>query len=142
MPGCNGDKDAMNTFTQSALFFAVAALTPLAVQANMAELSDADLRAVQGQATLGPGFQAYRAEMGSMWSDLTTVQGKSAALHYAGWGSVMTGYTIIASTGAAAVAVNKAPFPVNQLDALTVPVWYAGAGIGLTGAFLLHLNGE
>jgi hypothetical protein len=65
----------MNTFTQSALFFAVAALTPLAVQANMAELSDADLRAVQGQATLGPGFQAYRAEMGSMWSDLTTVLG-------------------------------------------------------------------
>ena len=132
----------MKTFTKSALFIAVAALTPLAAQANMAELSDAELRAVQGQTTLGSGFQAYRAEMESMWSDLTTVQGKSAALHYAGWGSVMTGYTITASTGAAAVAVNKAPFPVNQLDALTVPVWYAGAGIGLTGAFLLHVNGE
>lgn len=132
----------MNTFTQSALFLAAVALTPLAAQANMAELPDTELRAVQGQATLGPGFQAYRAEMGSMWSELTTVQGKSAALHYAGWGSVMTGYTIITTTGAAAVAVNKAPFPVNQLDALALPVWYAGAGIGLTGAFLLHVNGE
>ncbi len=132
----------MNTFTQSALFLATVALTPLVAQANMAELSDTELSAVQGQANLGPGFQAYRAEMGSMWSELTTVQGKSAALHYAGWGSVMTGYTIITSSGAAAVAVNKAPFPVNQLDALALPVWYAGAGIGLTGAFLLHVNGE
>ncbi len=120
----------------------MATLTPLAAQANVAELSDAELRAVHGQATLGPGFQEYRANMESMWSDLTTVQGKSAALHYAGWGSVMTGYTIIASSSAAAVAFNKAPFPVNKLGALAVPAYTAGAGIGLTGLFLLHLNGE
>lgn len=116
--------------------------TSLSAQAEMQPLTDAELRAVEGQAGLGPGFQTYKQTMGGLWSDMTTTRGKSAALHYAGYGSVMTGYTLIASSGAASVAINKAPPPVNRLDGAVIPLWYAGYGIGTAGLVMLSLNGE
>jgi len=118
------------------------AMMPVAAQAEMQPLTDADLREVDGQMGLGPGFQTYKQNMGVLWTDMTTSQGKSAALHYAGYGSVMTGYTLIASSGAASVAINKAPPPINRLDGVVLPVWYAGYGIGTAGLVMLTLNGE
>ena len=132
----------MNLSAKSAAFITVTAVTPLTAQAEMIELTDAELGAIEGQTGLGPGFQTYKQNMGDLWTDMTTTQGKSAALHYAGYGSVMTGYTLVASSGAASVAINKAPPPINRLDGAVVPLWYAGYGIGTAGLVLLTLNGE
>jgi hypothetical protein len=123
-------------------FIAFLAMMPVAAQAEMQPLTDAELREVEGQIGIGPGFQTYQQTMGSLWNIMTTTQGKSAVLHYAGYGSVMTGYTLIASSGAASVAINKAPPPINRLDGVVLPVWYAGYGIGTAGLVMLTLNGE
>lgn len=63
--------------------------------------------------------------MGDLWNDITTSQGKSAALHYADYGSVMTGCALLASSGAAYVAINKALLPINRLGGAVAPIWYA-----------------
>ena len=132
----------MNLSSKSASIIAMTALMPLTAHATMIELTDAELRGVDGQIGLGPGFQTYRQTMGGLWTDMSSTQGKSAALHYAGYGSVMTGYTLLASSGAAYVAINKAPPPINRLDGAVVPIWYAGYGIGTAGVLMLSLNGE
>lgn len=121
---------------------AFVAFMPVAAQAVMQPLTDGELRAVEGRASLGPGFQTYRQTMGSLWNIMTTTQGKSAVLHYAGYGSVMTGYTVAASSGAAYMAINKAPPPINQLGVAVIPLWYAGYGIGTAGLVMLSVNGE
>jgi hypothetical protein len=121
---------------------AFVAFMPVAAQAVMQPLTDGELRAVEGRASLGPGFQIYKQNMGELWTDMTTSQGKSAVLHYAGHGSVMTGYTLIAASNAAAVAINKAPPPINRLDGAVVPLWLSGYGIGTAGLMMLSVNGE
>jgi len=135
----------MNTFKQSAIFAAVAALTPLAAQAEMIELSDTELRAVQGQGVLSglrEAFQNYRSGLAPIWTELTTVQGLSPPLHYAGWSAVLAGYAIGIPAGATLTAIGNAPFPVNRLDVIAQPASLLGASLGLTGVYLLYLNGE
>lgn len=87
----------MNTLKQSTIFVAVSALTPLAAQAEMVELSDTELRAIQGRYgadSTDTYFQDYRTDLRYLWTDLTTIEGKSAALHYVSWGTIMTGCAI------------------------------------------------
>ena len=135
----------MNTITQSAIVVAVTALAPLAAHAEMVELSDAELRAVQGQGPISglrEALQNYRSELAPMWTELTTVQGISPPLHYAGWSAVLAGYAISVPAGAALTAIENAPFPVNRLDVAAQPVAFVGASLGLTGVYLLYLNGE
>lgn len=148
----------MNTFTQSALVISFAALMPLAAQAEMIELSDAGLRAVQGQYgadSTSAYFQDYRADLGSLWTDLTTVEGKSAALHYVGWGTIMTGYAIRAGAWGTARAIDDfadAPAPppiwVGKTIAWTIvpaaiPPMIVGGALELAGGYIVtKLNGE
>ncbi len=135
----------MNIFKQSTMLAAVAALTPLAAQAEMVELSDTELRAVQGQGVLsGPreAFQNYRSGLEPLWTELTALQGPSPLLHYAGWSAVLAGYVIGVPAGAALTAIGNAPFPVNRLDVLAQPASLVGTGLGQTGVYLLYLNGE
>ncbi|MGB5235387.1 MAG: DUF6160 family protein [Candidatus Macondimonas sp.] len=148
----------MNTITQSTIFAAVAALSPLAAQAEMIELSDAELSAVQGQyyiETTSAYFQDYWADLGLLWTDLTTVEGKSAALHYVGWGTIMTGYAIRAGAWGTARAVSDfaqppAPPPPPVATAIqwtvlpaVIPPMIVGGTLELTGSFIVtKLNGE
>lgn len=135
----------MNTFKHPAIFVAVAALAPLAAQAEMVELSDAELRAVQGQGPISglrEALQNYRSGLEPLWTELTTVQGLSPPLHYAGWSAVLAGYAISGPAGAALTAFEDAPFPVNRLGVVAQPVALVGASLGLTGIYLLYLNGE
>lgn len=135
----------MNTITQSAIVAAAAALAPLAAQAEMVELSDAELRAVQGQGPISglrEALQNYRSGLEPLWTELTTVQGLSPPLHYAGWSAVLAGYAISGPAGAALTAFEDAPFPVNRLGVAAQPVALVGASLGLTGVYLLYLNGE
>lgn len=135
----------MNTITQSALAVAVAALMPLAAQAEMIELSDTELSAIQGQgpiAGLREAFRNYGNGLAPIWTELTTVQGLSPPLHYAGWSAVLAGYAIGIPAGAALTAIGNAPFPIDRLDVMAQPVALVGASLGLTGVYLLYLNGE
>jgi|GEM_PF-1657494 len=148
----------MNTFKQSALVISFAALTPPAAQAGLVDLSDTELRAVQGQYgvdSTGAYFQDYRADLGYLWTDLTTVEGKTAALHYVGWGTIMTGYAIRAGAWGTAraiydFAVAPAPPPiwVGKTIAWTIlpaviPPMIVGGTLELTGSYIVtKLNGE
>lgn len=148
----------MNPSTQSALVISFAALMPLAAQAEIIELSDAGLRAVQGQYgadSTSAYFQDYRADLGLLWTDLTTVEGKSAALHYVGWGTLMTGYAIRAGAWGTARAVSDfaqppAPPPPPVATAIqwtvlpaVIPPMIVGGTLELTGSFIVtKLNGE
>jgi len=135
----------MNTITQSAIVVAVTALAPLAAQAEMVELSDAELRAVQGQGPISglrKALQSYRSGLEPLWSELTTVQGLSPPLHFAGWSAVLAGYAISAPAGAALTAFEDAPFPVNRLGVVAQPVARVGSSLSLAGVYLLYLNGE
>lgn len=135
----------MNTVTQSAIVVAVTALTPLAAQAEMVELSDAELRAVQGQGPISglrEALQNYRGGLEPLWTELTTIQGLSPPLHFAGWSAVLAGYAISGPAGAALTAIENAPFPVNRLGVVAQPVARVGSSLRLTGVYLLYLNGE
>lgn len=148
----------MNTLKQSAIFVAVSALTPLAAQAEMVELSDTELRAIQGRYgadSTDAYFQDYRADLRYLWTDLTTVEGKSAALHYVGWGTITTGYAIRAGAWGTARAIYEfadAPAPppiwVGKTIAWTVvpaaiPPMIVGGALELTGSYIVtKLNGE
>jgi hypothetical protein len=135
----------MNTLTQSALVATVSALAPLAAQAEMVELSDTELRAIHGQGPISglrEALQNYRSGLELAWTELTTVQGLSPPLHFAGWSAVLTGYAISAPAGAALTAFEDAPFPVNRLGVVAQPVALVGASLSLTGIYLLYLNGE
>jgi hypothetical protein len=134
----------MQKLPQSA-FLITAALTPLVAQADLVELTDSELRTIQGQGTV-PGFREafrnYRSGFEPMWTELTTIQGVSPAPHYAGWSSMLAGYTIITPAIAALAATYDAPFPVNRLGAIALTAAYLGAAFRLNGIYLLYLNGE
>lgn len=130
----------MNLPSKSASIIAMTALMPLTAHATMIELTDAELRGVDGRIGLGPGFQTYRQTMGGLWTDMSSTQGNSAALHYAGYGSVMTGYTLTASGWAAIDVINKAPPPINQLNVAMLPLLYVEYGIGTAGLVMLSFN--
>lgn len=130
---------------KSAAFVATTALMPLTAQAEMVELSDAELGAIQGQgpiAGLREAFRNYGNGLAPIWTELTTVQGLSPPLHYAGWSAVLAGYAIGIPAGVALTAIENAHFPVNRLDVVAQPVALVGASLGLTGVYLLYLNGE
>lgn len=129
---------------------ALIALAPCSAQAAWVELSDADLRAVHGQGFVAdPSLfpQEYRATLNRMWTSLTTVQGNSAVLHYAGMGTMITGYAFGAPALAAAAAVIDNPPPPAPLwvltaVTLTAPPIVAGGSLMLAGGYLLQFNGE
>ena len=91
--------------------------------------------------------QQYRATLNRMWTGLTTVQGNSAVLHYAGMGTMMTGYAIGAPALATAAAVIDNPPPPGPLWVvatvhLTAPPILAGGALMLAGGYVLQFNGE
>lgn len=111
----------------------------------MAGLSDTELSAIQGQASvagLREGFRLYTDAVSMMWSELTPVQGVSPALHYIGWSAVATGYSIALPAMAAHTTIDNAPFPVNRLDVVVQPGMLVSASLMFTGTYLLYLNGE
>ncbi len=135
----------MNILKQPAILVAVTALTPLAAQAEMVELSDAELRAIQGQGPISglrEGFQNYRSGLELAWTGLTTVQGVNPPLHFAGWSAVLAGYVISPPAVVAMTAFEDAPFPVNRLGVVAQPLALVGASFIFTGTYLLYLNGE
>lgn len=133
-----------------ALLFPLIALAPCTAGASWAEMSEADLRAVHGQGFVAdPSLfpQEYRATLGRMWTSLTTVQGNSAALHYAGSGTVLIGYAFGAPALAAAAAVIDNPPPPGPLWViatvpLTAPPILAGGALMLAGGYVLQFNGR
>ena len=130
--------------------FSIIALAPCAARASWVELSDADLRGVQGQGFVeDPGLfpQEYRATLNRMWTGLTTVQGNSAVLHYTGMGTMMAGYAIGAPALATAAAVIDNPPPPGPLWVvatvhLTAAPILTGGTLMLAGGYLLQFNGE
>ncbi|MGB7288610.1 MAG: hypothetical protein WBC62_00750 [Candidatus Macondimonas sp.] len=135
----------MPPITQSAIVVTVTALAPLVAQAEMVELSDAELRAVQGQGPISglrEALQNYRRGLEPLWTELPIVQGLSPPLHYAGWSAVLAGYAISGPAGAALMAIEDALFPVNRLGVVAQPAARVGSSLRLTGVYLLYLYGE
>lgn len=132
-----------------AVLSSIIALTPGAARAALIDLSDADLRAVQGQGFVeDPSlfFQDYRTTLNRMWTGLTTVQGNSAVLHYAGMGTMMAGYALGAPALATASAIIDNPPPPGPLWVvatvhLTAPPILAGGALMLAGGYVLQFNG-
>jgi hypothetical protein len=131
---------------------ALASLTaagPCSAQASWVALSDAELRAVQGQGFVSdPSLfpQEYRATLTRMWTGLNTVQGRSALLHYAGMGTIIAGYAFGAPALATAAAVIDNPPPPGPLwvlttMTLTAPPIVAGGSLMLAGGYMLQFNG-
>lgn len=137
----------MKFLATSSSFLALALLTPLAAQAEMTELTDTELEAVQGKAGAilpGSAFANY-------WTEFTTVQG-DPALHYAGWGLMGVGYSLMIpfqQTELLDYKIHQAPPPVNHLAPVTKPLYVIAvppAAVGMValtqGLYLLYINGE
>ena len=132
----------MNTIKQSAIFVAVAALAPLAAQAEMVELSDAELRAVQGQGPISglrEALQNYRSELEPLWTELTTVQGISPPLHYVGWSAVLAGYAISGPAGAALTAFANTPLSRSIDSAWWLNQWHSSEPVSASPAFICSI---